>query len=408
MIIEIGSRNPKLLIPSAFCVLPQIKHDFAAIQTNNPIPPMSDTIRDLCAKLLKERQCRETAGSQRKKRTVRSAIISNDAPPLIIKSLVDVQPVPRVDTQASSKRIETSLDQIIQQLQRDKWPPDVVVLITPASKHNNLYKLHVIDRNNECHLGMTSITQQELAELRASNVFEKYATIVGNKYIDLKTVTLNTAIIPNIMKNLNGDCCQPLRKELTLSVSLQKPNTRELVARKSSTDADPQFDLQLEPRHRRRRGITRSRNSDQYHTQSGVRLRTLIDRINDAIEPAHEDLHSFFDLAETYKFKMYIRPELCWKPLPQAAAFVRFNIECFMLFDNYVDTITINSLQLHEQLKLHPEILPRVQVIEDVCEITAMPKWLVTTMRTIAEWLRLEMFYDAFGEFLFDLYKQIS
>lgn len=383
---------------------------------NNVIPPMSDTIRDLCAKLLKERQRRGTAVGQKKKRTVRSAIITDNAPPLIIKSLVDVQPPTRHDTQHTngSRRIETSLDQIILQLQRGKWPSDVVVLITPASKHNNLYKLHVIDRNNEGHLGMTSITKQELAELRASNVFEKYATIVGNKYIDLKTVTLNSAIIANIMKNLNGDCCQQPTCELPLAVPLSQHKTKELVARKSSSDVDLELDEQMAPRARR--CSMQSRGISQYHTESGVRIMTLIDRINDALEPSHTDLLNFFDLAETFKFKIYIRPELCWKPPPQASAlqkendtdFVRFNIECFMLFDNYVCTIAINSLQLHQQLKLHPTLLPRVHVIEDVCEITPLPKWLVMILRTLAEWLGLEMFYDAFGEFVFDLYKRIT
>ncbi|XP_067625359.1 uncharacterized protein [Eurosta solidaginis] len=381
------------------------------------IPPMSETIRDLCTKLIKERQDRGNPRGLRKKRTVRSAVITDGSSPLIIKSLVHVQPKPLVDTYTGSKRKETSLDYIIQQLQRGIWPPDVVVLITPASKHDNLYKLHVIDRNNKGHLGMTSITQQELAELRASNVFEKYATIVGNKYIDLKTVTLNTAIIANIMKNLNGDCCQPQRTELLLPVPMKKhQGTKELVPRKSSSDADDNaLDMQLEP-SRHRRCVQSRKHNCQYHTESGMRLMTLLDRINDAIEPADKDLHNFFDLAETYKFKMYIRPELCWKPPPQAAAlqngnetdFVRFNIECFMLFDNYVGTITINSLQLHEQLKLHPSLLPRMQVIEDVCELTPLPKWVVTALRTVAESLGLEMFYDAFGEFIFDLYKQIT
>ncbi|XP_011192206.2 uncharacterized protein LOC105218363 [Zeugodacus cucurbitae] len=391
------------------------------MNNNNAIPPMGDTIRDLCAKLLKDRQRRETTVGQKKKRTVRSAIISDDAPPLIIKSLVDVQPpTTRLDTQHKnngSRRLETSLDQIIQQLQRGKWPSDVVVLITPASKHNNLYKLHVIDRNNEGHLGMTSITKQELAELRASNVFEKYATIVGNKYIDLKTVTLNSAIIANIMKNLNGDCCQQPNGELPLAVPQSKHETKELVARKSSSDVDLELDEPMAPRARRRG--TQSRDISQYQTKSGIRLMALIERINDAIEPSYTDLLHFFDLADAYKFKIYIRPELCWKPPPphhQTSAYnkenendlVRFNVECFMLFDNYVCTIALNSLQLHQQLKLHPALLPRVQVIEDVCEITPLPKWLVTVLRSLAEWLGLEMFYDAFGEFVFDMYKQVT
>ncbi|XP_053959371.1 uncharacterized protein LOC128863956 [Anastrepha ludens] len=378
----------------------------------NSIPSMSENIRDLCAKLLKERHRRLSAAGQRKKRTVRNAIITDDARPFIVKSLVDVKPGPLDDAHTGSKSMETSLDHIIQQLQPGKWPTDVVVLITPASKHNHLYKLHVIDRASESHLGMTSITKQELGELRDSHLFEKYATIMGNKYIDLKTVTLNTVIIANIMKNLNGDCCQPLRSEIPFPAPPRKHEAKEQVTQKGNEDV--QMDMQIEPRSRCR--SAHSRNIGQYYTQSGVRLLSLFDRINDAIEPADEDLHNFFELAELYKFKIYIRPELCWKPPPQAAAlqnesdtdFVRFNVECFMLFDNYVGTITINSLQLHEQLKLHAELLPRIQVIDDVCDITPLPKWLVTIMRTVAEWLGLEMFYDAFGEFVYDLYKQIS
>ncbi|XP_020716109.1 uncharacterized protein LOC110118533 [Ceratitis capitata] len=383
------------------------------------IPPMSPTIKELCAKLLRERQPREVgcrSGQPKKKRTVRSAIITEDATPLIIKSLVEV-PVhaARVDahTADGGKRTETSLDQMIEQLHRGKWPSDVVVLITPASKHNNLYKLHVIDRKNEDHLGMTSITKKELAELRASNVFDKYATIVGNKYIDLKTVTMNTAIIANIMKNLNGGCCQEQQKvQCELPLTLLKRDSKEVVGCKSSSELE--FEVPAERRGRRR--STQSRIISKYHTESGVHLMTLIDRINDAIQPSGTDLHNFFDLAETYKFKMYIRPELCWQPPPQASSqqnesdtdLVRFNVESFMLFDNYVCSIALNSLQLHEQLKLHPSILSRMEVIEDVCELTPLPKWFLMLLRTFAEWLGLEMFYDAFGEFIFDLYKHIT
>lgn len=335
------------------------------------------------------------------------------------------------DSSSVSLVKEKTLDKIISKLGAHVHPSEILLLITPSRRHLSQYKLHVIDKNASDHLGVTSITRKELLEWKSSKTFRMYTVVLGTKYLNLKTVALKTQILENLNKVIERKCCERSRanggcnKICTKNKSKHEPKaiipnsifqsnfssssncqvldlSNRIISSSDSTNFNSRHQFQ-------RRSILNpiAVNSDIFTTK------IMMQNLNACTQPNPKDLEQFFLLAEYFKFFIYIRPELCWRSPDvefnenQYIQNTRFILECFSLFDNYVGTLAMDSDILKKMLKQHPKVSRKATVIEDVFELVPIPKYFVKFLHYFAILLGLEIIYDAFGEIVFDFFKNI-
>ncbi|KAM7351085.1 uncharacterized protein ACRADG_004071 [Cochliomyia hominivorax] len=357
----------------------------------------------------------KTRRSLYRTRTVRS--ITQTMQPIVSKYLIDF----RTDQEELSARkskvlkqqrhsfrsSETILDRIISKLRRNYKPQDILLMITPASRHVNLYKLHVIQRYEQGHLGMTTITHQELSRLKASKAFHKYCMVFSSRFIDLKTVVLQSETIRSLVNSLNKKCCGELK--------LEQPNPKEsnnLIKSYTSSAGDyfntsEENTIQLQDSYVQ----TDPEKVDDINISFNDILQ-LIDNINQALEPCKKDIDHFFYVADKLQFTLIVRPELLWKSSCDVKKTedngVYFHVESYLPGNCYLGCITLLESDIWLQLDLHPKLLFNTQVIEDVYEITPLPKKLVNFLKKVLGFLKLELLYDALGEMIFEWYKHIT
>uniref|UniRef100_A0A1B0C1N1 Uncharacterized protein n=1 Tax=Glossina palpalis gambiensis TaxID=67801 RepID=A0A1B0C1N1_9MUSC len=306
----------------------------------------------------------------------------------------------------NSRSHGTDLDRIINRLLKDHHHADVMIMITPSSRHQNLYKLHVIERYSRVHLGMTSITQTELNNLKLSEAFQKYCIAFSSRYINLKTVALESKTINNLVNALNRNCCClqfsmetsncigsqcAVKNQISTAGDFLKQNPKVLEATKGIMQAN------LEAGD----GIIATEREMLY----------LIHCINACSPTRGKDIERFFKVAEHLKFNIILRPELCWMLSPilndDVANLTRFHLECFMPDNKYMGSVCLDSEELLRKIDKNPGLLDKIQVIEDVFEITSLPPILIKLFRNLCVCLGLELLYDIVGEYLFSRYKNV-
>uniref|UniRef100_A0A1A9VCC3 Uncharacterized protein n=1 Tax=Glossina austeni TaxID=7395 RepID=A0A1A9VCC3_GLOAU len=300
----------------------------------------------------------------------------------------------------------TDLDRIINKLVKDHHHADVMIMITPSSRHQNLYKLHAIERYSRVHLGMTSITQSELNNLKLSEAFRKYCIVFSSRYIDLKTVALESKTINNLVNALHRNCCC-----LHFSMDTNNCNGSQCTLKNrisTAGDCFKQGPKVLEAT----KSIMQSNPEAGDGTIAAEReILHLIHCINASAPTRGQDIERFFKLAEYLKFNIILRPELCWILSPivndDATNLTRFRLECFMPDKKYMGSICLDSEELLRKIDNNPGLLDKIQVIEDVFEITSLPPILIKLFRHLCVCLGLEVIYDIVGEYLFDRYKNV-
>uniref|UniRef100_A0A1A9Z7Y5 Uncharacterized protein n=1 Tax=Glossina pallidipes TaxID=7398 RepID=A0A1A9Z7Y5_GLOPL len=295
----------------------------------------------------------------------------------------------------------TDLDRIINKLVKDHHHANVMIMITPSSRHQNLYKLHVIERYSRVHLGMTSITQTELNNLKLSDAFQKYCIVFSSRYINLKTVALESKTINNLVNALNRNCCClqfsmdtnkcigsqcTLKNQISTAGDFFKQSPKILEATKSI----------MQPNLEAGDGMIATEKEMLY----------LIHCINASSPTRGKDIDRFFKVTEYLKFNIILRPELCGILSPilndDAANLTRFHLECFRPDKKYMGSICLDSEELLRKIDNNPGLLDKIQVIEDVFEITSLPPILIKLFRNLCLWLGLEIIYDMVGEYFFD------
>ncbi|XP_037817108.1 uncharacterized protein LOC119607316 [Lucilia sericata] len=352
----------------------------------------------------------KTTRSLYRTRTVRS--ITRTMQPIASKYLIDFRAEEvdssnrrksKVATQRNSFRTaDTVLDRIIGKLKRDFKPEDILLLITPASTHAKRYKLHVIERHRQGHLGMTTITHNELSRWKASKAFQKYCLVFGSRYIDLKTVVLQTETIKSLVNILNRKCCVEA-KDLQLPAKISNTSSAgdyfnaETVHSIKLQDSFIQTDPEIAD------NIAFSLKD----------ILQLIDTINQTLEPCKNDIERFFLMADKMKFSLVVRPELLWKSNTLALNTTQencdlFQIESYLPGNCYLGCITMLENDLMHYMDLFPKLLYHIHVIEDVFELTPLPRFLVELLKIIFGFLKLELLYDALGELIFEWYKNFT
>ncbi|XP_023296525.2 uncharacterized protein LOC111679229 [Lucilia cuprina] len=352
----------------------------------------------------------KTTRSLYRTRTVRS--ITRTMQPIASKYLLDFHAdefdstnrrKSKVATQRDSfRRADTLLDRIIGKLKRDFKPEDILLLITPASTHVKRYKLHVIERHRHGHLGMTTITHNELCRWKASKAFHKYCLVFGSRYMDLKTVVLQTDTIKSLVNSLDRKCCVAAKDE-------------ELPAKISNTSSAGDY-LNAEPVATIKLQDSFIQTDPEIGDNISFSLKDilqLIDTINQTLEPCKKDIYRFFLMADKMKFSLVIRPELLWKTTTLVLNTtlencIRFQIESYLPGNCYLGCITMLENDLMHQLDLFPKLLYHTHVIEDVFDLTPLPRFLVELLKTILGFLKLELLYDALGELIFEWYKNFT
>lgn len=344
-------------------------------------------------------------GSQYRTRTVRS--LTATTPPIVSKYFIDVKVeharTPRGRTKLkecnSSKLCDTTLELIIRKLKKNNKSQDILLMITPASKHPNLYKLHVIHSRLQEHLGMISIKEKELTKLRSSKAFHKYCIVLASQYMDLKTVVLKLDSMLNLVNTPNKKCSSGMK-------------SKEAKLKSYMSSAEDCFDEQLKSLVRYRNSVTQTNAEEvEYFSYTLNDLLILIETINNSVDTS-EDLDRFFAIADKLKLSLIIRPDMFWKPLtvfnqvPQNV----FNlyVECYIPDNSYIGSVPLTNVDLLDKLELYPNLIADIQVINDVYELTPLPMKLVEVLQKLFNFLKLELLYDAIGELLFDWFKNIT
>lgn len=350
-------------------------------------------------------------------RTVRN-VVPNVAP-IVSKHLIDfqadevdaVQRKPIADRSRNSFRtIETVLDRIISKLRGDTKPQDILLMITPASRHSNLYKLHVIQRHEGGHLGMTTITHKELSRLKSSKAFVKYCIVFGSRYLDLKTVVLQTETIKSLVDALNKKCCTLMNKK---SVESQlKPITN---SKSNISSAGDYLDNQEKSEIIKRQDSSIQTDPEVEENVSFTisDILTLIETINQTLEPSIKDIHRFFFMADKLHFYLVVRPEMLWTTTTRLSTtsnqketdLMTYQVESYLPGNCYLGCISLFEKELLHELDLYPNLLLNIHVIQDVFEITPLPRFLIIILRQVLTFFKLELLYDALGEFFFDWFK---
>ena len=351
-------------------------------------------------------------------RTVRN-VVTNVAP-IVSKHLIDfqadeidsVQRKPIADRSRNSFRsIETVLDRIISKLRGNAKPQDILLMITPASRHSNLYKLHVIQRHEGGHMGMTTITHKELSRLKSSKAFVKYCIVFGSRYLDLKTVVLQTETIKSLVNALNKKCCTLMNKK-SVESELKDSNSKSNISfagdyldnqEKSEIIERQDSSIQTDPEVEENVSFTISD------------ILTLIETINQTLEPSLKDIHRFFFMADKLHFYLIVRPEMLWKTTARVSNGTKSNqketdnmtyqVESYLPGNCYLGSISLLEKELLHELDLYPNLLLNIHVIQDVFEITPLPRFFIIILRQILTFFKLELLYDALAEFFFDWFK---
>lgn len=356
----------------------------------------------------------KTRRSLYRTRTVRS--ITHTMKAIASKYLIDIRgdqnkTPPRksnsIKPQYSYRKEDTVLDRIISKLRRNFKAQDIILMITPASRHVNQYKLHVIQHQKQAHLGMTTITHKELMRLRNSKAFGRYCIVFGSRYIDLKTVVLQSETIKALINSLNKNYCKdskvkqlPPENSITFTKSITSSAGDYLNNAADSTIKFQDSFIQTDP------------EIAENTTFSLNDILEVIQIINHSREPSSKDIERFFCMADKLKFSLVIRPELLWRDSminrKNQEGCIYFQVEIYIPGNSYLGSITLLESEILQQLDLHPKLLLNTHVIEDVYEITPLPKILVEILRKCFEFLKLELLYDALGEFIFDWYKNYT
>lgn len=348
----------------------------------------------------------------------RTRTVRNIAP-IVSKHLIDflADEVETIQRKSFSDRyrnsyrtIETVLDRIISKLRGNSKPHEILLMITPASRHSHLFKLHIIQRREGGHLGMTTITRKELSRLKLSKAFLKYCIVFGSRYLDLKTVVLQTETIKSLVNALNRRCCVVMNKKSMES------QLKPLTSSKSNISSAGDFldDRAVSETIKRQDSVIQTDPVVAENVSFTISdILTLIETINQTLEPSVKDIHSFFFMADKLNFRLVVRPEMLWKTTPRLSTkmnpkernLMTYQVESYLPGNCYLGCISLLDKELVNVLDLYPNLLLNIHVIQDVFEITPLSRFLVTILREVLTFLKLELLYDALGELFFDWFK---
>lgn len=397
--------------------------------------------------LASETNCQENAETENQRRVV------NEKGSVVFKT-----------KWTQSNNCKSTLDCIIEKILKNHKTCDLMVVITPSSRHPNQYKLHLIDRNNEQHLGMISINQQELNSLGETKVLDKHAMVFGSQYIDLRSIvskakTIN-ASLSKIMKEEDATSAFTTTTQSRSSNCFESTDRRYLASASSSlkssqvegtktvanerignpairnpnqlpvlnNDSDLKGcrnNLMKNHEIRANRGsqteaflmFPSSLTSDTRcqlitgRVATIAEITSLIQRIQKSAKPSTEDISQLFDIAELCKFHLIIRPNL----LSNNAAVhcengklynqILFYLECYLSNKNYVGYINVDVETLYDNLDTHPNILENIRLAKDAFDVIPMPRFLVSSLYWICSFLGIQIFYDLIAETAYTWYK---
>lgn len=367
-----------------------------------------------------------------------------------------------------SKRLKTTaLDCIIEKILKNHQTCELMVVITPSNQNGDQYKLHLIDRNSEKHLGMININQEELNGLGKTKVLDNHAIVFGSQYIDLNSIvskakTINATLSKNLKNEDNisiistttfsrcTNCLEPSEKGYSANNSSLKSfqtNPKKIYNNNKSSmneidngrvvtiNNENQFpvlnkkkDVEIcrnlyinNQRIRANRGsqteqiLMCSCNKEYILAPSKLatlaEIMSLIKKIQKSAKPLKSDIKQLFDIAELCKFKLTIRPNLFFNKAAiyckdgQLLNQILFYLECYLNNKNYIGYINLDLEALNENLDSHPKLLQNIKLAKDVFEVLPVPQFLVSSFYWFCSFFGIEILYDIVGETIYTCYK---